>query len=364
MSRAAIDTFVLGGGSLPAGFQNIFNFLLLQIQNALNQLTGEVGTGAQQSAFQLMTEFMDLLSGSPGGGGGGGRRGMGFAPERDGFPPDVALAYASVLKAPPAAVRSPVTTWGSVYGGGSKTDGDPVVIGSSDLSARTFGVAGGLDDQIDPDTKVGFALAGAGTGWSLSGGLGSGSSDAIQAGIYGTRQFGPAYVSGALAAATYEMSTNRNVTSPALLPDQLTAKFSAQSLGGRLEGGYRIPAGMAFGVIPYAAVQVQGFWTPSYSEGGQLGPADPFALAFSSRRATATRTELGSRFDKVVPMMDGNLGLFGRLAWAHDLQNNASISPAFLGLPTPSFVINGATPPRDKALVTAGAEWRPRKAGR
>ena len=106
----AIDAFVLGGGSLPAGFQNIFNFSPQQIQNALNQLTGEVGTGAQQSAFQLMTEFMDLLFAPPGGGGGGGA--MGFAPERDGFPSDVALAYASVLKAPPAAVKSPVTTWG------------------------------------------------------------------------------------------------------------------------------------------------------------------------------------------------------------------------------------------------------------
>jgi outer membrane autotransporter protein len=351
-----LDSFILGGGTLPPGFLNIFSFSPQQIQNALNQLTGEVGTGAQQSAFQLMTEFMDLLFGAPGGAGGGGA--MGFAPEREALPPDVALAYASVLKAPPA--KPAISTWASAYGGANKTNGDPTVIGSSDLSARTFGVAVGLDYQVAADTKVGFALAGAGTGWSLSGGLGSGNSNAIQAAIYGTRQFGPAYISGALASATYQVTTNRTLSGPALPADQLSANFAAQSLGGRLEGGYRIPASMAFGVIPYAAVQVQSFWTPSYGESGQLGPPDPFALTFASRHATATRTELGSRFDRVVPTTDGTLGLFGRLAWAHDAQDNLSITPAFLGLPTPAFVINGAAPPRDKALVTGGAEWRMR----
>ena len=121
---------------------------------------------------------------------------------------------------------------------------------------------------------------------------------------------------------------------------------------------------MAFGVIPYAPCRCEGFWTPSYSAAGQPGPADPLRSPYrASRRRRARRApKLGSRFDQIVPMMDGNLGLFGRLAWAHDSQSNTSITPAFLGLPTPSFIINGATTPRDKALLTAGAEWRPRQA--
>ncbi len=352
----AIDTFILGGGTVPPGFQNIFNFSPQQIQNALNQLTGEVGTGADQSAFQLMTEFLDLLSGPPGGGGGGGGA-MGFAPERETLPPDVALAYASVLKAPPAAARSPMSVWASGYGGTNTTNGDPVV-GSSDVTTRTFGVAAGLDYQIAPDTKVGFALAGAGTGWSLSGGLGSGKSDAFQAGVYGTHRLGPAYISAALAGTNFWMTTNRTVANPALPVDQLNASFNAQSFGGRLEGGYRIPASVAFGVTPYAAAQFLNFLAPSYRESGQLGPPDPFALSFASRQANATRTELGSRFDTTVPTTAGTLGLFARLAWAHDVQSDPTISPAFLGLPTPSFVINGATPRRDKALVSGGGEWR------
>ena len=40
----------------------------------------------------------------------------------------------------------------------------------------------------------GFALAGAGTGWGLAQGLGSGRSDAFQAGVYGGTRLGPVYV--------------------------------------------------------------------------------------------------------------------------------------------------------------------------
>lgn len=177
----ALDAFVLGGGALPPGFSNIFNFTPQQILNALNQLTGEVGTGAQQTSFQLMNEFMDLLFGAPGGPGGGGGM-MSFAPARQDFPDDVALAYASVLKAPPALARSPLSVWAASYGGANRTDGDPIVMGSADLTAKTFGTAVGLEDQISPDTKIGVALAGAGGGWTLSGGLGSGTSNAVQGG--------------------------------------------------------------------------------------------------------------------------------------------------------------------------------------
>jgi hypothetical protein len=66
------------------------------------------------------------------------------------------------------------TVWGAGYGGCNRTSGDLAVIGSHDLSARTAGGAAGLDYRLTPDTVVGLALAGAGTDWSLSQGLGGG----------------------------------------------------------------------------------------------------------------------------------------------------------------------------------------------
>jgi uncharacterized protein with beta-barrel porin domain len=50
------------------------------------------------------------------------------------------------------------------------------------------------------------------------------------------------------------------------------------------------------------------------------------------------------------------LALFGRAAWAHDTDRNLAVTPAFLGLPSMSFVVDGAAPPSNLALLTAGAE--------
>jgi uncharacterized protein with beta-barrel porin domain len=44
------------------------------------------------------------------------------------------------------------------------------------------------------------------------------------------------------------------------------------------------------------------------------------------------------------------------LAWAHDWVTNPALDAVFQSLPGASFVVNGATPPANSALVSAGAE--------
>jgi hypothetical protein len=110
----------------------------------------------------------------------------------------------------------------------------------ADLTAHTAGGAAGLDHRIAPGTVIGFALGGAGTGWSLDQNLGSGRSDVFQAGVYGTTRYGPAYLAAALAYTEHWMSTNRY----AFAGDYLTANFNAHSFGGRVKTGYRLPVGL------------------------------------------------------------------------------------------------------------------------
>jgi len=198
---------------------------------------------------------------------------------------------------------------------------------------------------------VGFALAGAGTNWSLSQGLGGGKSDAFQAGIYGATKYGPAYLAAAFAFANHWMSTDRLAVS-----DHLTADFNAQSSGGRLEGGYRF--GMPYGgITPYAAIQAQNFHTPGYTETGLI--PNGFALSFNGRDATDTRSELGARLDRVLAVYtNAVLALRGRVAWAHDWVSDATLVPVFQTLPGASFIVNGALPVKDSALVSAGGELR------
>jgi len=354
----AINGFVNNGGSLPPGFLGLLNLTGGNLANALTLLSGEAATGAQQGAFQLISEFLSLMLDPFVDGRAGAAFGpaSAFAPEREPLPDDIALAYARVLKAPaykaPATFEQRWTAWASAYGGGNKTSGDPLVVGSHDLSARAGGFAAGLDYRLTRDTVLGFALAGGGTSWSLAQGLGGGNSDAFQAGIYGATRWGAAYAAASLAFANHWMSTDRF----AAFGDHLAASFAAQSVGARLEGGYRL-ATAAGGVTPYAALTAQSFHTPAYREIDAA--AGGFGLAYAARSADATRGELGARFDRVTAVAPSALLILrGRLAWAHDRVSDPALAAVFQALPGASFVVNGATPAKDSALASAGAELK------
>ena len=351
----AINNYFNGGGTLTPSFAPIFGLTGGNLGNALSQISGETAADAERGAFQLMNEFLGLMldpfvAGRFGSGGAsGGGLVMGFAPEElASLPPDVALAYASVLKAPPSTpFEQRWTTWGAAYGGANLTNGDSAV-GSSNLSAQTYGFAAGMDYHYSPDTIFGFALGGGGTDWSFATG-GSGRSDAFQTGVYGITRSGPAYLAAALAFANHWMTTNR-----AALGDELTANFDAQSYGARLEGGYRYAVLPTLGVTPYAALQAQDFHAPSYSETDVTGGG--FGLSYAAMNATDLRTELGSRFDAPTLIAVMPLVLRGRLAWAHDFVSDPSLSAAFESLPGSSFIVNGAPLPQNSALTSAGAE--------
>ena len=352
----AVNNFFNAGGTLTPNFGNLFFLTDGNLSNALSQLSGEAATGAQQPAFQLTNQFLGIMLDPfvDGRGQALGGSAIGFAPEREELPDDIALAYAKILKEPPKppSFEQRWSVWGAGYGGSSRTTGDTVVTGSHDLSAATAGGTAGLDYHLSRDSVVGFALAGGGTNWSLAQGLGGGKSDAFQAGVYGTAKYGPAYLAAALAYTNHWMSTDRL----AFAGDHLTASFNGQSFGGRVESGYRLMTYYG-GLTPYAAIQSQLFHTPDYTE-TDLNSGG-FALGFNSRNATDTRSELGARFDRLL-LVDPTaaLTLRARLAWAHDWVSDPTLGAVFQTLPGASFIVNGATPAKNSALTSAGAELR------
>ena len=349
-----INNYFNNGGALPANFFPLFELTGSASGNSLTQLDGEVAVDAEKGAFELTNEFLSLMLdpfvyGRGGAASGGGP--LGFAPDQQAnLPPDVALAYAGVLKAPPRqSVDQRWTVWGAGFGGTGTANGDPNV-GSNILTASTYGFAAGADYHVSPDTVLGFAAAGSGTNWSLAQSLGTGRSDAFQAGVYGTRYFGPAYIGAALAFTNNWFTTNRI----AAAGDQLTASFNGQSFGARVESGYRYAMASAVGVTPYAAIQAQSFHTPTYSETDLTGGG--FGLTYNAMTATDTRSELGARFDALTAWGAMPVQLRARLAWAHDWVSNPALNAAFQALPGSSFVINGAAMPQNSALTSVGAE--------
>jgi outer membrane autotransporter protein len=68
---------------------------------------------------------------------------------------------------------------------------------------------------------------------------------------------------------------------------------------------------------------------------------------------------LGARFDKQVGLNPSTvLTLRTRLAWAHDWITDPALAATFQALPGASFIVNGATPAKNSALASAGAELR------
>lgn len=342
-----LTSYFDGARGIPLGFFSVG-------PGGLSQLDGEATTGAVSAAFQLTTQFLNLMldpfaDGRTGTGGSGNQR-FGFAPEAQAaLPPDVALAYASVLKAPPAARFVPRWTgWGAAFGGGSSISGDSIVT-SSNVTARTSAIAAGMDYHVSPDTVFGFALAGGGTNWGLSGGLGGGRSDAFLAGGYGITHAGPAYLAGAVSFANHWLSTSRTA-----LGDQLTGRFQGESYGARLEGGYRFAVLPQLGITPYAAVQAQVFSTASFGETDVTGGG--FGLSYASMQASDVRSELGLRLDAPTMLAGMPLIVRGRVAYAHDTVANPALSATFQALPGFSFIVNGVPIPKDSALTSVGAE--------
>ncbi|MCK1686015.1 autotransporter outer membrane beta-barrel domain-containing protein, partial [Bradyrhizobium sp. 145] len=209
---------------------------------------------------------------------------------------------------------------------------------------------------ISRDTLVGFALAGGGTNFSVVNG-GGGRSDLFQGGAFVRHTVGAAYLSGALAYGWQDITTDRTVTIAGA--DRLRAQFNANAFSGRAEGGYRFLTAWAggLGLTPYAAAQFTTFDLPAYAETVVSG-ANTFALAYSSKSVTATRSELGVRADKSWAIPNAILTLRGRAAWAHDFNPDRAINSTFQTLPGASFTVNGARQASEAALTTASVEMK------
>ncbi|TPL60871.1 autotransporter domain-containing protein, partial [Mesorhizobium sp. B2-4-3] len=349
----AIVNFFDTNGSIPMVFGGLTT-------SGLTQLSGEIGTGAQQTTFYAMDQFLGLITdpfvtgrGAPVGSDRDKHAAGGLAYAEEGDAPAKHDAYAALSNeaSPNQPVEQRWRAWAAGYGGSQLTDGNTSV-GSNDTRTNLYGFAVGADYHLSPDTVAGFALAGGGTRFSVDG-QGSGRSDLFQAGAFFRHNEGAAYLTGALAYGWQDFTTDRFVTVSGT--DHLRGEFDANAWSGRLEGGYRLATG-GIGFTPYAAAEFTAFDMPSYAEQAVGGSADTFALAYNARNLTDTRAELGLRMDKSFAMADGEVTLRGRLAWAHDFNPDRNLTATFQALPGASFVVNGAAMAKDSALVTAAVE--------
>jgi uncharacterized protein with beta-barrel porin domain len=347
----ALINYFNTNGSIPLVFSGL-------TANGLSQASGQPGASTAQTGIGGVGQFANAIfdaafddNSGPGGA-------TGFAEEN---------AYATKAKASREATEayaavtprdrmvptfvSRWNVWATAYGGNSRVNGDATA-GTSTTTSRIFGTAVGATYRYTPDTQLGFALGGAGSSFGLDDGFGSGKADVFNAAAYAKHTIGSAYVAGLLGYSWQDTTTDRTVTIAGT--DQLHAAFKAQALAARLEGGWRY-ATPAVGITPYAALQATSFFLPSYGESATSG-SGTFALSYASQTVTATRSELGAKFDRAMLVRDGVFTLKAKTAWAHDWNTDRSATATFQTLPGATFTVNGAQPSADAALVSFGGE--------
>ena len=333
VNQAHVATALVRSFDTAGGIPLVFGALTA---SGLSGASGEAATGIQAATVDVMDRFLNLMT-DP------------FANGRNAS----AVQMADLARAPRGViVTEPArwSAWASGYGGVQATGGN-AAIGSHGTSTSIYGSAFGADYRVSPDTTIGFALGAAGTSYRLGQGLGGGSSDVFQIGLYGRHRIGAAYVAAALAYGWQDVTTERR-----FMGDRLTGRFTGQAFSGRIEAGYRFATGFA-GLTPYAAGQFVSFSLPDYREQATSGTS-LFALDYAGRSATAWRTELGLRADKAIQLGDAELTLRGRLAWAHNFNTDRLVGASFASLPASSFIVHGASQAADMLLTSAGAELK------
>jgi outer membrane autotransporter protein len=353
----AIDEYITNGGTLPLSFQLLELLSPTELAEALEQLSGELGTEVAPAGQQGMDSFLDLLGGPHGDSrelltsydqptAGGTVSVMGYAAAS-------APVGGSAFDGFDAAVQpqrdGEWTTWISGYGSKARTEGDADT-GSHTATSSAYGVALGFERDVGPNTMVGVAVSTGGTSFELGDDLGSGKSAMLQAALYARASFENAYIAAAAAAGYHRVSLDRTLTFAGT--DHFTAEFDATNFAAEIEAGYDLGW-----LTPYVALRGQAFSTPAYSEVTESG-ASTFALDYDAGVATSLRTELGARADWTTDLDDdGSLNLYASAAWAHTIRSGYNSVASFQMVPGTSFNTTGATPAADSLLAEAGAEY-------
>ncbi len=308
---AGIDAAIAAGDALPTAFQNLGTVTSTVLGGDAGQLAGEIAADIPQAGAALVHPFMDSIFDHLGDG--NGRRGV----------------------------------WASGFAGSDLVGGD-AAIGSQKFKSRIAGLALGADWQVSPRFTWGAALSFASNDFHLANDMGTGKTDAYQAGVYGLMRFSPrTYGSFAGILALDDVTTHRTLSVSGT--DRLDGKVSPLMVGGRYETGIRLGW-----LAPYLAVEDLLTHRPAYGETASAG-ASSYALRFGADNANSAAAELGARQSVDVPL-DGiwTLGLSDRLAWSHALSTAWNTGANFAALPDSGFTVYGARAARDFRADLAG----------
>ncbi len=342
---AALDGAVARGQDVSAFF-NLYNQSVFGILRGLDLTSGQVGSTAATLTFDTTNQFlMALLDPNSRGLNLGGAEGAPLGQEMADVPRRAPLM---------APMESRTTLWARAFGafGSFRADAG---IGSFAQTTSSAGIAVGGDYRVNRDLVVGVAMGGS-SGWAAHpAGLGRGSAETFQVGLYGAARFGQLQLSAAASYALADVTTNRQNFLGA--SGDLTGRLKANAVSGRVEAAWRMEHLGIRGLVltPFAAFQSQWVFTPRYAESTTQAALQPFALAYNARTNATVRTELGLRTHYALT---DDVTLFSRFGWAAYLVRDAAVTAGIASLPGTTFTVVGGRPGPHAALGSVGLDWR------
>lgn len=360
---AAIDRAASAGANVSPLF-NVYNSSNAQLASNLNQLTGEAHTSTNQMGMRVTGQFMGAITNFYSEGrapsGPWTRQFVGYAPTprstgksatRSTVRVDESHVLRGAIPAEPVAApkysiwASPIASYLTIGGNSS--------VASSRVTSNAKQIASGADIWLDPDTVIGFAVAGGTAYSSLANGLGSASADVAQFGTYGSMRTGALSLTGAGAFSWMGVKTHRSIRVLGL--NDVTSSYQPTLWSGRVEAAYEVAKFSNIAFSPFAALEAQLSRTPGVIEKDRAtGSSAIGGLTIRSQTAATARSILGIEMRGGGDVGEIPVQAFMRAGWAHDY-NQLTQAKAFLtGIPGSDFTVTGAKAMSDSALLALG----------
>jgi uncharacterized protein with beta-barrel porin domain len=329
---------------------------LSELAAALNSISGEGVSGAQETAFGSTNMFMSAVMGQATFWRDNTSQGIvAMAPTAGPLklgPTDEGPEASGIARDRPGTWR----LWASGFGGTASLNGNAQV-GSANLNSPTAGLASGLDYQITRSTLVGIAGGFTTSNFSVDQRRTSGTVEGPHVGLYGVERLGQFYLAGIAEYANFNNETERHIVLGGPVPtERANGNFDSEDLSGRLEAGWELSVGQ-LNVTPFAGMQWSRLRSDGFTENSVTlnGDKGIFGLKFDSQDETSRLSSLGLQLDTRIELADGmTLSPFGRVAWLHEFNPERSIFATLVSLPDAAFTIEGAAAASDAARVNTG----------
>ena len=335
------------------------NLLAATSTKALDQISGEGASGAQETTFGAADTFLTMMMDQGSfwrSGDANDTNGAAFGAGRLNYAEDVAQPSALKAIKVPADYEPRWRAWTAGFDGTWSLHGEGAP-GSAGLTNNIAGGAAGLDYQLDRDLLAGVAIGGSASNFTVADRSTSGSIAGGNIGAYGVALRGPWYASGAMTFGAYSNTINRTIAGVGPT-ETANGRFNSNLLGGRFEIGYK-QAFNNFSITPFVALQFSELWQSGYSETSTAATGAPgvLGLTYGSRATPSLPSFLGAQFDTRVALANGTVwSPYVRLSWVHEFEPTRDITASFLSVPSASFTVDGPRAASDALRISVGSK--------